>query len=43
VPLCETSTDARGLDDAAFITGARCSRMDELAAATVEADKALVF
>lgn len=43
VLLCGTCMDARGLDDAALMAGARRSTMDELAAATVEADKALVF
>lgn len=41
--LCGTCMDARGLDDAAIVAGARRSTMDELAAATVEADKVLVF
>jgi len=35
--------DARGLDDAALIAGARRSTMEELAEATVEADKVIVF
>jgi uncharacterized protein involved in oxidation of intracellular sulfur len=43
VLLCGTCMDARGLDDAALMSGARRSTMDELAAATVEADKVLVF
>jgi uncharacterized protein involved in oxidation of intracellular sulfur len=43
VLLCGTCMDARGLDDAALLTGARRSNMDELAAATIEADKVLVF
>lgn len=43
VLLCGTCMDARGLDDAALMEGARRSTMDELAAATVEADKVLVF
>jgi uncharacterized protein involved in oxidation of intracellular sulfur len=43
VLLCGTCMDARGLDDASLMTGARRSSMDELAAATVEADKVLVF
>jgi uncharacterized protein involved in oxidation of intracellular sulfur len=43
VLLCGTCMEARGLDDAALVTGARRSTMDELAAATVEADKVLVF
>ena len=33
----------RGLDDAALMEGARRSSMDELATATVEAHKVLVF
>ena len=41
--LCGTCMDARGLDDAALMAGARRSTMDELAAATVDADKVLVF
>ena len=41
--LCGTGMDARGLDDAALLTGARRSTMDELAVATAEADKMLVF
>lgn len=43
VLLCGTCMDARGLDDAALMAGVRRSTMDELAAATVEADKVLVF
>ena len=43
VLLCGTCMDARGLDDAALMAGARRSTMDELAAATVDADKVLVF
>ena len=43
VLLCGTCMDARGLDDAAIMAGARRSTMDELAAATAEADKVLVF
>jgi uncharacterized protein involved in oxidation of intracellular sulfur len=35
--------DARGLDDAGLMAGTRRSTMDELAAATVEADKVIVF
>ena len=41
--LCGTCMDARGLDDAALMAGARRSTMDELAAATAEADRVLVF
>lgn len=43
VLLCGTCMDARGLDDASLVAGARRSTMDELAAASVEADKVLVF
>jgi uncharacterized protein involved in oxidation of intracellular sulfur len=43
VLLCGACMDARGLDDAALMVGARRSTMDELAAATAEADKVLVF
>jgi uncharacterized protein involved in oxidation of intracellular sulfur len=35
--------DARGLTDSELMEGARRSTMDELAAATIEADKVLVF
>jgi uncharacterized protein involved in oxidation of intracellular sulfur len=34
--------DARGLTEAEMMTGARRSSMDELAAATITADKVLV-
>jgi uncharacterized protein involved in oxidation of intracellular sulfur len=43
VLLCGTCMDARGLTDAEMMDGARRSTMDELAAATLEADKVLVF
>lgn len=43
VLLCGTCMDARGLDAAALVAGARRSTMDELAAATSEADKVIVF
>ena len=43
VLLCGTCMDARGLADAEMMGGARRSTMDELAAATLEADKVLVF
>jgi uncharacterized protein involved in oxidation of intracellular sulfur len=43
VLLCGTCMDARGPDDAALMANARRSTMDQLAAATVEADKVLVF
>jgi len=41
--LCGTCMDARGLTEADIVVGARRSTMDELAAATVAADKVLVF
>ena len=43
VLLCGTCMDARGLEDAALMAGARRSTMDELAVATTEADKVMVF
>lgn len=43
VLLCGTCMDARGINDAELIEGARRSTMNELAAATIEADKVLVF
>jgi uncharacterized protein involved in oxidation of intracellular sulfur len=43
VLLCGTCMDARGIDDAAVIPGTRRSSMDELATATLDADKVLVF
>jgi uncharacterized protein involved in oxidation of intracellular sulfur len=43
VLLCGACMDARGLDDAALLPGAQRSTMEELAAATIEADKVLVF
>ncbi len=43
VLLCGTCMDARGLTEADLIEGARRSAMDELAALTLEADRALVF
>jgi len=43
VLLCGTCMDARGMNDAELIDGARRSTMDELATATVAADKVLVF
>lgn len=43
VLLCGTCMDARGITDAEVAAGARRSSMDELAAATIEADKVLVF
>lgn len=41
--LCGTCMDARGLTEADLIDGGRRSSMDELAAATSDADKVLVF
>ncbi len=43
VLLCGTCLDARGIADAEVMEGARRSTMDELAAATIAADKVLVF
>lgn len=43
VLLCGSCMDARGLSEAEVIEGARRSTMDELAAATVAAEKVLVF
>lgn len=43
VLLCGTCMDARGLAEAEIAPGARRSTMDELAAATIVADKVLVF
>jgi uncharacterized protein involved in oxidation of intracellular sulfur len=43
VLLCGTCMDARGLDDGSLMAGARRSTMDELAGATIEADKVIVF
>jgi uncharacterized protein involved in oxidation of intracellular sulfur len=43
VLLCGTCMDARGISDAELMQGARRSSMDELANATVEADKVLIF
>jgi uncharacterized protein involved in oxidation of intracellular sulfur len=40
---CGTCMEARGLDDTTLVAGARRSTMEELAAATVEAEKVLVF
>jgi len=41
--LCGSCMDARGLSDTELIDGARRSSRDELAAATAEADKVLIF
>jgi uncharacterized protein involved in oxidation of intracellular sulfur len=43
VLLCGTCMDARALDDATLMAGARRSTMDELATATLAADKVIVF
>lgn len=43
VLLCGTCMDARGMTDDDIMEGARRSTMDELAAATAEASKVLVF
>jgi uncharacterized protein involved in oxidation of intracellular sulfur len=43
VLLCGTCMDARGITDAELAAGAQRSTMDELAAATLTADKVLVF
>ena len=43
VLLCGTCMDARGIADAELLEGARRSTMDQLANATAEADKVLVF
>lgn len=43
VLLCGTCMDARGIGDTELMEGVRRSTMDELANATAEADKVLVF
>jgi uncharacterized protein involved in oxidation of intracellular sulfur len=43
VLLCGTCLDARGIAEAEIMVGARRSTMDELAMATIDADKVLVF
>lgn len=43
VRLCGTCMDARGMTDEDVMEGARRSTVDELAAATLAADKVLVF
>lgn len=43
VLLCGTCMDARGLTEGDLMEGARRSSMDELAEATIAADKVLVF
>lgn len=43
VLLCGSCMDARGLGETELIEGARRSTMDELAAASIAAEKVLVF
>jgi uncharacterized protein involved in oxidation of intracellular sulfur len=43
VLLCGTCMDARGIAETELMDGARRSTMDELAQATADADKVLVF
>jgi len=43
VLLCGTCMDARGISDNELMDGARRSTMDELASATIEANRVLVF
>ncbi|MFB9261922.1 DsrE/DsrF/TusD sulfur relay family protein [Bradyrhizobium erythrophlei] len=43
VLLCGTCMDARGIGDGELTAGASRSTIDELAAATVEADKVMIF
>lgn len=43
VLLCGTCMDARGIAEAEIMQGARRSNLDELAAATIAAEKVLVF
>ena len=43
VLLCGTCMDARGLTDAEIVEGARRSTMDELAEATLAAERVLAF
>ena len=43
VLLCGTCMEARGISDTELMDGARRGTMDELAGATVEADRVLVF
>ena len=43
VLLCGTCMDARGMGEAELLEGARRSTMDELASATADADKVLIF
>jgi uncharacterized protein involved in oxidation of intracellular sulfur len=43
VLLCGTCMDARGLKEEEIVAGARRGAMDDLAKATLAADKALIF
>ena len=43
VLLCGTCMDARGMTEEDVMDGARRSSMDELAAATIAADKVMIF
>lgn len=43
VLICGTCMDARGMQDADLMEGARRSTMDELARETLTADKVLIF
>lgn len=43
VLLCGTCMDARGMIEGDVMDGARRSTMDELAAATIAADKVMIF
>jgi uncharacterized protein involved in oxidation of intracellular sulfur len=43
VLLCDTCMDAQGIGETALMEGACRSTLDEPAAATIEANKALVF
>jgi uncharacterized protein involved in oxidation of intracellular sulfur len=43
VMLCGTCMDARGISEQELVEGPRRSTMDELAAATLAAEKILVF
>lgn len=43
VLLCGTCLDARGISEAEVMDGAGRSTMDALSAATLEADRVLVF
>lgn len=41
--ICGTCMDARGLDEAGMMEGTARSTMDDLAGATLDADRVLVF